>query len=608
MIAKMKKVHIIGLEKNKSSDLEKLGLTALVHVDKKPASSRELTALEDKKSALEKAVYILPAADKKAKAPDFSLTKSLKLAEEILRLADEKAVLNESLIRLAKESDFYKNWSSFDPADLEYLKEKGNSLKLYELSKEEFKKLPEEADFFLLPGSKKIKRVAFLNTEEKYLPQNGEVQLPQLSAEETETITAALKVKLENINTYLNNHAAEAVNLKTALSVIMEKLEFETVRAGLLTDESLSCLTGFIPAKKTEELKKAAEANEWAILIQDPSTEDAAPSLIENPAWIRIIDPAFRFLDITPGYREFDISFWFLLFFSIFFAMLIGDAGYGFLFLGITLFARIKLPKAPAEPFVLLAVLSTTTIIWGALSGVWFASKTLIEIPFLQNLVLPQLSAANTASNDLVISICFLLGAVQLTIAHGKRMIAMFPSLPFIAEAGSLGLLWGMYLMIQYLVLMKPLNPATIPLILGGFLSILIFSEQKGNFIQGIKDGLSLIILKILNSITFFSDIVSYIRLFAVGLATLAVAESFNAMAGDFSSVTSGLISALILFTGHTLNILMAALAIIVHGVRLNVLEFSGHLGMEWTGFRYAPFKGITNPAKKNYNYNIEKE
>lgn len=599
MIAKMKKVYIVGLEKNKSSDLEKLGLTELVHVDKKPASSQELTALEEKKSALEKAVYLLPAADKKAKAPDFSLTKSLKLAEELHGLADEKASINETLSRLAKDSDFYKNWSSFDPADLEYLKGKENSLKLYELSKEEFKNLPEEADFFLLPGSKKIKRVAFLNTEEKYLPLSGEVQLPELSAKQTEAKAAVLKMKLESINSYLKNQAAEAANLKTALTVIKEELDFEAVRAGLLTDESLSCIKGFIPAKKTGELKKAAEANEWAILIEDPSSDDAVPSLIENPAWVRIIDPVFRFLDITPGYREFDISFWFLLFFSIYFAMLIGDAGYGLIFLGITLFARIKMPKAPAAPFVLLTVLSTATIIWGALSGVWFGSKTLIQIPFLQNLVLPQLSAADPASKDLIINICFILGALQLTVAHAKRMISMFPSLPFMAEAGSLALLWGMYFMIQYLVLREPLNPAAGPMIFGGFMSIVIFSEQKGNFIQGVKEGFSLLILKILNSISFFADIVSYIRLFAVGLATLAVAESFNAMGGDFSSVTSGLISALILFLGHTLNILMAALAIVVHGVRLNVLEFSGHLGMEWSGFRYAPFKGITNPAAK---------
>lgn len=600
MIAKMKKVYIIGLEKNKTLDLEKLGLTALVHVDKKAVLNQDITALEEKKSALEKAVYLLPAADKKAKASTFGLTNTLQLANELLELTDEKTALNENLNKLAKDSNFYKDWSSFDPADLEYLKEKGNSLKLYELSKKEFKKLPKEADFFLLSKSRKSIKIAFLNTEEKYLPQNGEVQLPQFSAKETEAKITELKTKLENINIYLKEHAAESENLKTALAIIKEELEFETVRAGLLIDESLSCLTGFIPAKKAEEFKKAAEANEWAILIKDPLPEDEVPSLIENPAWIRIIEPAFRFLDIIPGYKEFDISFWFLLFFSIYFAMLVGDAGYGFLFLGITLFVRIKMPKAPAEAFWLLAVLSTATIVWGALSGVWFASTTLVQIPFLQGLVLPQLSGADSASRDLIMNICFLLGAVQLTIAHAKRMIAMFPSLPFVAEAGSLALLWGMFFMIQFLVLREPLNPAAIPMIFGGFLSIVIFSEQQGNFVKGVKEGLSLIILKILNSISFFADIVSYIRLFAVGLATVAVAESFNTMGGDFSSVTSGLISALILFMGHTMNILMAALAIVVHGVRLNVLEFSGHLGMEWTGFRYAPFKGITNPAKKN--------
>jgi V/A-type H+-transporting ATPase subunit I len=85
---------------------------------------------------------------------------------------------------------------------------------------------------------------------------------------------------------------------------------------------------------------------------------------------------------------------------------------------------------------------------------------------------------------------------------------------------------------------------------------------------------------------------VSYVRLFAVGLATVAVATNFNGMAAKVGfGFPSGLISAFILFFGHTLNIIMGAMAVIVHGVRLNMLEFSGQLGMQWTGVPYKPFQ-----------------
>jgi len=92
--------------------------------------------------------------------------------------------------------------------------------------------------------------------------------------------------------------------------------------------------------------------------------------------------------------------------------------------------------------------------------------------------------------------------------------------------------------------------------------------------------------------ISGFSDVVSYLRLFAVGYASVVVAYSFNEMAigGGINSVLAGVLAAFILIVGHLLNIVLGAMAIIVHGVRLNMLEFSGHLNMEWSGIKYKPF------------------
>jgi V/A-type H+-transporting ATPase subunit I len=83
------------------------------------------------------------------------------------------------------------------------------------------------------------------------------------------------------------------------------------------------------------------------------------------------------------------------------------------------------------------------------------------------------------------------------------------------------------------------------------------------------------------------------LRLFAVGFASVTVESSFNDMALSlgFNSVLRGLIAAFILFFGHALNIVLGFMAVIVHGVRLNMLEFSGHLGMQWSGRPYQPFR-----------------
>jgi V/A-type H+-transporting ATPase subunit I len=85
--------------------------------------------------------------------------------------------------------------------------------------------------------------------------------------------------------------------------------------------------------------------------------------------------------------------------------------------------------------------------------------------------------------------------------------------------------------------------------------------------------------------------VVSYLRLFAVGYATVVLATTFNGMAAEGAhGFVGGLMAALILFAGHALNIILAMMAVVVHGIRLNMLEFSGHLGMQWSGKKYDPF------------------
>ena len=95
-----------------------------------------------------------------------------------------------------------------------------------------------------------------------------------------------------------------------------------------------------------------------------------------------------------------------------------------------------------------------------------------------------------------------------------------------------------------------------------------------------------------LNVISNFGDVLSYLRLFALGIASVEVAGAFNTMAqtGGFGDPLRGFGAALILLVGHTLNVGLCALSVLVHGIRLNALEFSMHLGLEWTGFEYRPF------------------
>jgi V/A-type H+/Na+-transporting ATPase subunit I len=125
------------------------------------------------------------------------------------------------------------------------------------------------------------------------------------------------------------------------------------------------------------------------------------------------------------------------------------------------------------------------------------------------------------------------------------------------------------------------------------FVLVVLFGSQEAgqSFGAGVKAGLGGAFTTFLNTISSFGNVMSYIRLFAVGMASLAIAQSFNGMADSMLHGLALPAGILILVIGHALNIVMGMLSVVVHGMRLNLLEFSGQLGMEWAGIPYEPFK-----------------
>ncbi|MBW1998684.1 MAG: V-type ATP synthase subunit I, partial [Deltaproteobacteria bacterium] len=285
---------------------------------------------------------------------------------------------------------------------------------------------------------------------------------------------------------------------------------------------------------------------------------------------------------------EYDVSFWFLVSLSLFFAMLVGDGGYGILVFVGTYLLRRKRKTAAKEPFLLLYVFSASTIGWGLITGTWFGVERLASIPTLNRLVVPALNSYS-GDQDFMIGFCFILGAVHLSIAHVIRAVRFLNSPKLLAEVGWILILWFLYFLAGYFVLGRPLPEKSRALLSLGLVLVALFSNPKRNFVKSALLGVADLPFNIIRS---FSDLVSYLRLFAVGYATLVIAVSFNQMAFDLwkGSMLRAFGALLILLIGHTLNIMLAAMAVLVHGIRLNMLEFSSHLGMNWTGQIFRPF------------------
>jgi V/A-type H+-transporting ATPase subunit I len=161
-------------------------------------------------------------------------------------------------------------------------------------------------------------------------------------------------------------------------------------------------------------------------------------------------------------------------------------------------------------------------------------------------------------------------------------------------------MLWGMYNVVLWLVVSSdvreiPLLPPALYLLGGGFVLTFIFASYDGSIGRSILESCKNIISVVLGITNVFSDIMSYIRLWAVGLAGGSIAATVNTMAGPMLGNFLIFAGIILLIFGHGLNLILNVLSVLVHGVRLNTLEFSGHLGLTWSGTAYKPFAQRVN-------------
>ncbi len=381
-------------------------------------------------------------------------------------------------------------------------------------------------------------------------------------------------------------------------------VEFEQVLADMQTDfEDFSYITGFIPAESQEALKNAVLKAGFAAQFADPEENDIIPTYIKRKGIANLAAPIFNILETIPGYKERDISFIFMLFFFVFFGMIIGDAAYGVIFflIGILLSLSFLLKGKPLTPFHgLIFYLSVSSILYGAMTGTWFGSPLILEMfPILNSFKVSYLTEKNSVQN--IIFICFSIGVLQISLAHVWnffRQVKEKPHIHSIAQIGWLMCIVGLYYLVLNLILSQsrfPMYNVVYNVIYFGVALVFVFGKQDGsNFFKCILKSFGGIIEQFLTTVSGFADIISYIRLFAVGLAGLSISASFNTMSIPLlKSSNIGLIVAgiIVILFGHVLNIMLSLLSVIVHGVRLNMLEFSNHLGQEWSGCAYRPFK-----------------
>jgi len=644
MIVPMKKVCLMVQDSVRNEALVKLREVGVVHLERTNAPQDARSPALERKASVENAIGLLTdiKVSKKKKLPPPSSNADMSrsggahtgvhrgrrstdiygteeeepfsldavrissrpyLPDLIVKIGKDRKALQDRESFINKEISRVEPWGEFDPASVKEFASLGLPIFFYELTPDAFGAIPEDTRYLKISANKAVVRLIVLDKE---IPGVAPMQLPEKSISAFLREEDEIKLEVEELNAKLKSFAERRQALVKEMTHVESDIEFEEALSGMERvedippDLGLSYLTGFVPQPDMERLKAVASENGWALCADDPAdTDETVPTKLKNSKFVNLLNPITGFLGIVPGYHEVDISPWFLIFFCIFFGMIFGDAAYGIILSLIAIFGILKTAKKGVPQILqMLLLLGVFNTAWGVFTCSWFG-MSIDKVPqILKDISLAPISVAKSdqalVDQNLQI-LCFTLGLIQLTIAHLKGILRYIKSLKVFAEIGSIAMLWGMYNVVLFLVVSNdtrpiPLLPVSIYLLAGGFALSFIFASYDGSIGKSILESCKNIISVVLGITNVFSDIMSYIRLWAVGLAGASIATTVNTMAGPLLGNFLIFAGIILLVFGHGLNLILNVLSVLVHGVRLNTLEFSGHVGLTWSGTAYKPF------------------
>lgn len=637
MIIPMKKITLLCLEQDKTGSLEQLRRLGIMQLTAgKTPETADVAQLSKTSADIEKAINLIRMAEEPEKKEENTTAKNFsangcKIVARTLELAELQSDTQKELEALRKEEELLLPWGDFSPASLQKLKEQNIHITFCISLPAQFEErknaLPDNVTVKVISVDKRQVCYILISPEEPAEPVADSVQLPAKSLNVIRETISDLQMKLHSIN-------AELVTFKAALPQTLAyqrkaaaALEFASARDGMNNEGALSWICGFVPVTELEKLRKAALDHGWALQIEDPGPDDEVPTYIKKPAFLNIMDPLFDFIGVQPGYRENDVNAFFLVFFPIFFGMILGDAGYAVLFLGIAMICKQIFRNKPAArlPLNLFILLSCASLIWGWLNGSWLGipknilpgwmsgwslladpanNETARNLAQSLHLITPEMGEAQRMavysglSNKFVQFFCFFLAALHLGSA---RIFKFVDEVRYSWLAvGNLG--WGCLIVANFLMATNLIVfPGTFPKATGftlyGVGIVLILITTRGVSFMNLPFAL----------INSFVDVLSYIRLFAVGLSGAYIAENFNKMGVMLMDTLPGywviagvVLLILVALVGHILNIALGFLGVMVHGIRLNTLEFSNHVGMQWEGIKFRPFANPENTETNN--------
>lgn len=616
MIAKMKKYSFLIFHKEYEAFLEKLRELGVLHVEIKDEGSIENAELFDNihlNKRLKEIKKLLSRRNvKEGASANTSFNDGLAVMEYFQQITSEIENLQQILQRVDKDIQINEPWGEFSHTTLNKLSENGNQVKFYTCATSRFQ--PEwEADgtvFKISSQGSTQNFVQVLQPGENIEIDADPVRLADKSLSELYTEKESLSKEIKAKNTILDGLALGATDLlQDAINKTTEKVDFATVVLGSEkeAEEKLVILEGWVPEADEQALLTMLKTSGIYFENRKPTIYENVPVLLKNNAFTRLFE-VISDLYSKPKYSELDLTPYLAPFYLLFFGFCFSDAGYGLLFVLAAGYFKLKAEKESKGMLTLVQLLGASTILFGLLGGVFFGIE-------LYNTNLPIYSSIAEAYGSTEMPITALVQDIMFKASLGLGLFQMLFGM--FLKAAKLTKQAGFKFAIStlgwaFLIIVSGVNYAMVSSSGAAFMNLpymiaagiclfgIFFMNSPGknpfvNFGAGLWDAYNTVVGGV-------GDLLSYVRLFALGLASGILGLVFNQLGtkmfnpSDPNATIGGLIGGFIgmlvvLVAGHAINIFMSGLGSMVHPLRLTFVEFYKNAGFEGGGMPYNPFR-----------------
>ena len=606
MITKMKKLTFLVYHKEYEEFLNSLRELGVVHIVEKQQGAADNTELQENIRLFNRLAATLKLLQNQKHEKNAVIateggtaTRGMQVLDEVDALQTEHGKLSQQLQSYAKEKEVLEVWGNFEPTGIQKLKDAGYIIGFYSCSEGNYKE-EWETEYNAMIVNRISSKVFFVTVTKAGQEVDLDVEqakLPAYSLSRLEALYDTTEQAIEgNEKKLVALSETDIPSLKAALKELQSQIEFSKVvlSSEQTAGDKLMLIEGWAPAYSKVEIEVYLNDAHVYYEITDPMPGDNVPIRLNNKGFFAWFEPICK-LYMLPKYNELDLTPFFAPFFMVFFGLCLGDSGYGlFLFLGATAYRLLAKKVTPSMKSIisLIQVLSASTFFCGLLTGTFFGANIYdLDWPIVQ-----RLKHAVLMDNNDMFRLSLILGVIQILFGMVLKAVNQTIQFGFKYAIATIG-----WIILLVSTAVSALFSSSELLSMGGTAykvvlcisgaMIFLFNTPGKNIFMNIGLGL----WDSYNMVTgLLGDVLSYVRLFALGLSGGILAGVFNSLAVGMSpdNVIAGpIVMVLIFVIGHAINMFMNVLGAMVHPMRLTFVEFFKNSGYEGGGKDYKPFK-----------------